>query len=676
MRHSLLEAISNRNLDRFRVAPASRRWVSISPICRTGETPAPPKAVLKLLLFLLALLTCVSSSVGAEKITPHLDFTRGPVNGVLIERDGARLAVYGWNGNARGNVEHVLLAHGRRDVVGSAKSLVKEGATAIAPARELYGLQKPGDFWNTFVKSRFHDYGQQSTKILASPLPVSRWVKDGDEIQWGGLKFRVLETPGYTRGSVSYVTELDGKKIAFTGDLIYGDGKILDLYSFQDAIPEAQIRGYHGYGSRLAGLVAGLEKVAAEKPDLLIPARGPVIRNPQQAIDRLTGRVQALYRNYLSTNALHWYFKEQRMRTCGERVLGKDAKIELMPYSRHEKTPDWVFESSTSRLLISDSGHGFLLDCGYQRVIDAVKDLIAKGIVKQVDGIFVTHYHDDHTDMVQAAAEEFHCPVYATAEYADVLTHPQRYHLPAMTANAIRNVKVMKDGQTMKWQEFELTFHFYPGQTFYHGGLFARKKGEKPIFFIGDAFAPSGIDDYCVLNRNLVHEDGGYLLCLKKLREVKEDFWLVNEHIRFVFSFSGKEMDYLEKRYRARIEILRELFPWDDPNYGIDEQWAVFYPYGATIEAGNSLALEVRITNHSPVTRTFIVTPRAQSGLKLLKHESKITLEPRKSGSLRMQVRAGGRAGNYLVTADVRSDGMEFRDWVEALVTIKSPGEE
>ena len=24
-------------------------------------------------------------------------------------------------------------------------------------------------------------------------------------------------------------------------------------------------------------------------------------------------------------------------------------------------------------------------------------------------------------------------------------------------------------------------------------------------------FAPSGIDDYCVLNRNLVHEDDGFL---------------------------------------------------------------------------------------------------------------------------------------------------------------------
>ena len=75
--------------------------------------------------------------------------------------------------------------------------------------------------------------------------------------------------------------------------------------------------------------------------------------------DKLTRRVQAVYKNYLSTNALNWYFKEARMRTCGERVLGKGADIPLMPYSRHEKSPDWVFEKGTSRLLIADDGHGF-----------------------------------------------------------------------------------------------------------------------------------------------------------------------------------------------------------------------------------------------------------------------------------------------------------------------------
>jgi len=628
---------------------------------------------MKTIMLLIPVWTafCGTWTLASERLTEHLHFCRGAVNQVLVEKGSHKLAVYGSSDDKSERIEQLLLTHSRRDVLSNARPLVESGTTAVAPTRESYYLEKPNEFWDGFTKARFHDYAQQSTKIPAKPLAVQRWVKDGDEVQWRGLTFRVLETGACTRGSVTYVTELDGKKIAFTGDLIYGDGKILDLYSLQDAIPEAQIRGYHGYGSRLAGLVSGLKKVAAEKPDLIVPARGPVIKKPQESIGRLIRRVQALYRNYLSTNALHWYFKEDRMRMCGERVLGKGADIELMPYSHHEKTPSWVYENSTSRLLISKTGSAFLLDCGYQRVIDAIKELMGKGIVKKIDGIFVTHFHDDHTDMVQRAAEEFHCPVYATPEYKDVLERPGRYHLPAMTPNAIKNVHAMKNGQVMKWNEFDLTFYFFPGQTYYHGGLLAKKKGERPIFFIGDAFAPSGLDDYCVLNRNLVHEDSGYLLCLKKLRDVKEDFWLVNEHIRYVFSFTDEEMDYLEKRYRRRIGILKELFPWDDPNYGIDEQWAVFNPCGVTLQKNDRVELSVQILNHSPVKRTFEITPTAHDGLKVLDCEKSITLAPRESGQLRIWVQANGDSGNTLVTAGVKSEGMEFRDWIECLVTVE-----
>ncbi len=622
-------------------------------------------------VFSFALILAWSTIVSAQQqLTPNVRVTAGPVNKVLISRTGAFLAVYGAE-ESQENVERLLLTHGRRDVVSAAFPLIDRGVKIVAPSRESYWLEKPHEFWRAFTQSRFHDYAQQSTKVIASPISIDRKVKEGDVITWRDIEFRVLETAGYTRGSVSYVARIDGKKIAFTGDLIYGDGQILDLYSFQDAIPEGQIRGYHGYGSRLAGLVAGLKLLEQEELDLIVPARGPVIKRPKQATGKLIQRVQALYRNYVSTSALHWYFKEQRMRQCGQRVLGQDANIELMPYSRHEKAPNWVFEQGTSRLIISESGNGFLLDCGTQGVLNTIKDLIQSKIIKKVDGIFVTHFHDDHTDKVQAAAEEFGCPVYATSEYSDLLEQPEAYHLPAMTANAIKNVTVMRDGQTMRWNEFEFTFHFFPGQTYHHGAMFVEKKGAKPIFFIGDAFAPSGIDDYCVLNRNLVHEDSGYLLCLKMLRGVGRDFWLVNEHIPYVFSFSAEELDYLEQRYRQRIEILKELFPWDNPNYGIDEQWSVFYPYGVKCRPRATIDLQVRITNHSAIPRTFSIRPHASGGTRVLSFGKEIQLLPRATGTLPVQVRVPANAGNYLITADVQTKGMDFQRWTEALISVE-----
>ncbi|MCC6508155.1 MAG: MBL fold metallo-hydrolase [Pirellulaceae bacterium] len=623
-----------------------------------------------LLFILLVGLLAAPLAENACAVETQLVIEAGPVNAVTLVSGQQRLAMYRCSQSKLG-CDQLWLTHHRREAVGSAADAQRRGVKIVAPDAERQWLAHPDEFWKNFAKARFHDYSCFTTKIIDQPLTVDHWVKDGDSIQWQELKLDVISTPGYPPGAVSYAATIDGQKTVFTGDLIYGDGQLLDLYSYQDAIPEANIRGYHGYAGRLASLVTSLRKVAALKPDRLVPARGPVIDKPAEAINRLIERVQALYKNYLSTNALHWYFKEERMRQCGERILGSAASVELMPYSLHEKAPDWIFENATSRVLISEAGAGFLIDCGYDRVIEAVQKLIDSGLIKRVEGIFVTHYHDDHTDRVQAAAERFQCPVYATEEYVDILKNPQAYHMPAMTDIPIKNVTSLTSGHVMKWHEFELTFHYFPGQAYYHGALLVRREQDRPVFFIGDALAPSGIDDYCLQNRNLVDAQSGYNLCFQKLQAIKEPIWLINEHIPFVFQFTEAERNYLQTRYQQRTSILKELFPWDAPNYGIDEQWAVFYPYGVTSPPGREVELQVNVTNHSPIRREFTILVKVPEGMRILQQPTTISLEPGMQGKASVRVDVGSTRGQRIITADVSSAGMQFQDWIEALVTVE-----
>ena len=131
-----------------------------------------------------------------------------------------------------------------------------------------------------------------SSQRKSSP---NRWlwdlaVKEGDILNWQDLLFTVIDTPGYTRGAVSYLVNIDGRKIGFTGDLISGDGQLFDLYSLQDAISGTRIRGYHGYAGRITALLESLRKVRDQQCDLLVPARGPVIKYPAESINRLISR--------------------------------------------------------------------------------------------------------------------------------------------------------------------------------------------------------------------------------------------------------------------------------------------------------------------------------------------------------------------------------------------------
>ena len=58
-------------------------------------------------------------------------------------------------------------------------------------------------------------------------------TKEGDVYEYPNLKIEVIDTPGVTDASISYKIVLNGKIYIICGDIIYGDVKLLDLYSLQ-----------------------------------------------------------------------------------------------------------------------------------------------------------------------------------------------------------------------------------------------------------------------------------------------------------------------------------------------------------------------------------------------------------------------------------------------------------
>lgn len=57
--------------------------------------------------------------------------------------------------------------------------------------------------------------------------PVSVRLNEGDRVQVGQLELEVWETPGHSRGHVSYMMMEDGQRSIFSGDVLFGGGKIV-----------------------------------------------------------------------------------------------------------------------------------------------------------------------------------------------------------------------------------------------------------------------------------------------------------------------------------------------------------------------------------------------------------------------------------------------------------------
>ena len=595
-------------------------------------------------------------------------------NAVTIAR---KVSIY------RGSAPMLLHTHARRDIVGASAP----GQQLVVPAAEEKHFTNPGAWWDLFWETRFHDYDARHSKWPASPTKAAkvRPVKGGESVDVGSLKLDVIDTPGYTAGSISYLATIGGKRVAFTGDLIYDGGRIMDLYSLQDSVPDAvtstrvagrnTVRGYHGFAARAADLMESLRKVQAAKPDLIVPARGPVILDPRQAITTLLGRIQDLMREHFSTDALRWYWGDDNLRTRAKRMIPNVAELNWMEMAEIRKLPDWVIPIQNSKLIISRTGGAFLVDCGYEKVYDTVEKLRAEGKFRKLEGIYVTHYHDDHTDYVAEAAKRSGAPVYYSAALTDVLANPGSYKLPAMTRNAILAGQAMGEGQKKQWHEFEMEFAFFPGQTLYHGVMLlshSENENGMKIVFGGDSFTPSGMDDYCLLNRNLTGENEGYLYCLRYLRNLGAGVFLTNQHVDPMWTYTTTQLDRMEQSLRRRAKLLKDLFPFDSPNYGVDEQWVRFYPYGTEAKPGSTLDLEIRISNHSPVKREFTITPHVPTAWVATK-STMVTVEAGKEGFAKVKINIPkGADGVNVVTADVASGkDIHLNAFAEAVIRVK-----
>ena len=622
-------------------------------------------------VFIVIIVLCVRCA-GPDRITPSLEMKSGSVNGAFIERNGKILAIYGDPSGKINDVEMVLFTHFRRDLTRAGLELLKNGAKGVIPSGESIYFKGCDSVWNSISENRFHDYYCQTSKILTIQVKDSREVKGGDVIFWEDIEIDVLSTPGYTRNAVTYITKIDGKKIAFTGDLIFNDGKLFDLYSFQDSYHD--IGGYHGYASRLGSLIKSLQIIADQNPDIIIPARGPVIKSPLTAIDTLISRVRKLYCNYLSISAYRWYFPD-RVSDLANYIPGAASKVEFMPYSEiiREDPPEWYIHVSNSNLVIASDSTAFLIDCGTTDALDGVMNMVKSGRIKTIEGIFITHYHDDHTDYINDVREKFGCPVYITEELKDILENPGSYRMPCLSKKAVNNLTIKKHGERMKWKDFTLTFYYFPGQTIYHDAVLFDKTGGESIFFIGDSFTPSGIDDYCLLNRNLLHEGSGYFYCLDILNQLPAGTLLANQHVEPPFSYSAEQLDFMRNKLKERNNIFRDLFPWDDINYGVDEQWARTYPYGQKANPGSIVEIAVKILNHSPVEKEFIIRPLSDDLIIGDRKEKSVSIGAGEEGSSVFKINIPDRMapGIYVLTFDIEFEGHILNEWCEAILKIE-----
>lgn len=411
-------------------------------------------------------------------------------------------------------VRAVLLTHNHRDVAAGASRAVRAGIPVYAPEGERDRLTDPSRYYALADVRNNYDARAHLWTVpeAAATLPLREYRT----YRFGRLRFTVRPTPGPTPGSVSYLTSVQRRRVAFTGDLLYAPGQVTRLASTQWT--------YHG-GEGIAGTILSLLDLAEQHPSRLLPAHGEVMR----------------------ASALH-----ETAEALWSLLLLRRHNVRLLQWRNepYETLRPWLLRNRTSLanayVLRARNGHALMIDFGYDFCFGqassteresrrpwlyTIPRLMTQYGVTQIDAVIPTHYHDDHVAGIPLLREVYGAQLWTPENITDVLAQPDAYRLPCLWFERLPPTRVLRTGETIEWEEFRITPYELPGHTRFAAALLVETNGER-VLFGGDQYADADALGMPYTYLNLFRETD-YVASARLMRTLRPDLILMGHTLPF-----------------------------------------------------------------------------------------------------------------------------------------------
>lgn len=551
-------------------------------------------------------------------------------------------------------VDWVLHTHHHRDQCLGDPALIECGAQIAAPAREAQLLADAEGYWQSYDPYDRYD-GASSDNCPTSDVPVSRRLSDHDTFSWHDLSLTVVPTPGHTRGSVTYLVEVDGISYAFSGDLISAPGTVWSLHDLE---------WWYGLGegARVAAHSARMLRLA--RPDVLAPSHGEPISDPGtalRALERNLGRYVATadrgYKTRLGPDPLE---------PEGRFVRVTDHLIAVVNTCAHF----YVLLSETGESLFFDYGmasehHGM---AGFRFTEHSLAELRERFGVPPPSVVIATHYHDDHVCGVPFLQRRHGTRVWASSVFADILERPSSYKLPCIAETPIQVERKLPVGP-VEWNEYRFDVRHNPGHTWYASSILFTVDGVR-VAAVGDEI---GIDPDGLFWGNVP---------VWRNRVAPADYVTsVDDLVRFdprvVLTGHKGPLDVSPARLRALRTWALDLDAacralTDERNAGFawDPGFASAYPYQLGPDGGD---VRVDVRNHLPEQATATIRPVPPAGWRIEPESQSIAIASGDSGCARFRVTPPARrraARRDAIPIDVALDDRRLGQPTELLVSV------
>jgi glyoxylase-like metal-dependent hydrolase (beta-lactamase superfamily II) len=558
-------------------------------------------------------------------------------------------------------VEWVLHTHHHRDQCQGDYLLEARGVRIAVPEREAALFAETDAFWR--LKRIYSNYDVSSIgNTLPRPVPVARRLRDYERFEWRGHSIQVIPTPGHTKGSVSYLFEVDGTRVAVAGDLIAEPGAIESIHDLQ---------WQYGFPDGVGAALHSVLLLASKRPDWVLGSHGRPMERGVAALDALAANLRRLYE-------LQREMRMSRVWTVWPHSVDQ-PKQRLLPSL-------WSNPHSCSNVyaLLADDGRALLLDYGFPSwdhfasdlrfVEHSLDELRGVAGLTRVEAVIPSHYHDDHIAGIPWLQQEQGAQAWVFENFVDILENPAGYNVPCLLPTPIRADRRLREGETFAWEGHRFTAFHMPGHTWWALGLMGEVDGTR-IAFTGDNLLAGSISPLraaAPVYRNKMLVDS-IAVGAERLREHEPELILtghtgaIEVNRRILDDFIAWARD-LSDAFAKVVAVPSEV------NFALDPNWATLYPYRSTVKPGERALLELRVTNHGPREAFLRASLALPPGWSATPEENEFSIYTGQDGAIAYAVSVPPDAtGRHVICADVTLGERRYGWLCEAIVDV-SPG--
>lgn len=559
-------------------------------------------------------------------------------------------------------VEWLLLTGHHRELLQGIGRLDRGVTQIAAPKDEQAFLEKPNGFrkWHPRLGDKFTVHGSSYVRPPSSSVKVDRWLVADEMFEWHGRSIQCLSTPGHSPGGMSFILKSGGETRAFIGGLMHDGARMTNWFDTE---------WDYGFAKGIDALAASVDKLIALGPQSAFSSQGPAILGATAQLKDYRAKLATFRADYVRGYPVDNLSK--RPPHPATRPTKVNYVVQVTPHL-YMFGPEMAGKNFA--ILIADSGHALLLDCGLfpklvlNRIIDDMKEHLG---LKQIDACWISHSHGDHFTLFPAL-QEHGVKFWTMDSIADKCENPRAYDYPAMIGayNAgfeqAKIDRVLKAGDVIEWEGYKLHIDWMPGQTEFGNALWLELDGKKIVFtgdnLFGDPADPAQNGHECVNARNSAIIEEGYLVAAQYLRALKPDI-IMGAH-----SVLMTEPAAFIERYHAWAEriigLYKGLLPDPDYAYLFDPYWVSAYPYRVDASQGDTQTVQITVRNHRSTPQKHRVALKLPPGIDASPAvlEGSVAPKSRETFPVKLTIRdrAAVPAGVQIVPFDITLDGKRY----------------